>query len=109
LNNIFFEYAKADLKPESYPELMRVVKFMNDNPLVAIEIGGHTDSIGNAQSNLALSKARAESVEQYIVKAGVPESRVTAKGYGKSRPLASNSNEEGRQQNRRVEFTILRD
>jgi outer membrane protein OmpA-like peptidoglycan-associated protein len=101
LNNIFFEYAKADLKPESYPELMRVVKFMNDNPLVAIEIGGHTDSIGNAQSNLALSKARAESVE--------PESRVTAKGYGKSRPLASNSNEEGRQQNRRVEFTILRD
>ncbi len=109
MNNIFFEYAKADLKPDSYQELDRVVKFMQTNPKVVIEIGGHTDSIGNTQSNIALSKARAEAVADYVVKAGVPVSRISAKGYGKSRPIASNSTDEGRQQNRRVEFTILRD
>lgn len=109
LNNIFFEYAKADLKSESFPELDRVVKFMHDNPNVVIQISGHTDSIGNEQTNLALSKARAEAVEQYVLKAGVSASRISAKGYGKTKPVAPNSTDEGRQQNRRVEFTILKD
>ena len=108
LNNIFFETAKADLRPESYAELDRVVKLLVDNPTMEIAISGHTDSIGSPIFNKQLSEARAKSVQAYLIGKNVNAKRLQAKGYGDMKPIASNSTEEGRQQNRRVEFTILK-
>jgi outer membrane protein OmpA-like peptidoglycan-associated protein len=108
LNNIFFESAKAELKTESAPELDRVVKFMNDNPNISIEVSGHTDNVGNDASNIALSQNRANSVVKYLTDKGVSAGRIKAKGYGKSKPIAANDTDENRQLNRRVEFTILK-
>lgn len=108
LNNIFFEFAKADLKPESYGELDRVVKFLNENPSIEIKLSGHTDNVGNDAANLTLSENRAQSVLKYIVSHGVSASRITAKGFGKTKPVTGNETDEGRQLNRRVEFTIVK-
>ncbi|OFY33062.1 MAG: hypothetical protein A2275_00515 [Bacteroidetes bacterium RIFOXYA12_FULL_35_11] len=108
LNNIFFEYAKAVLKPESFPELNRVVEFLEQNPKVAIEIGGHTDNTGSDATNDRLSKNRAQAVADYIILNGIPSNRVAAVGYGKHRPIAFNDTDEGRAKNRRVEFTIMK-
>ena len=108
LNNIFFEFAKAALKPESFPELDHVVEFLNTSPSITIRISGHTDNVGSEANNQKLSQARAESVVAYLTSKGVAASRLEGKGYGKSKPIATNDSEEGRAQNRRVEFTILK-
>lgn len=108
INNIFFEFAKANLLPESFPELNRAVKFLFNNPSIEIEIGGHTDNVGSDVTNQKLSDARANSVKEYLVKSGIDEKRLKAIGYGESRPIAFNTDEEGRQMNRRVEFKILK-
>ena len=108
LNNIFFEFAKATLKPESFPELDRTVKFLEENKTLELEIAGHTDNVGSDATNLKLSQARAQSVVDYLVLHGVPASRLIAKGYGESRPVAFNNTEEGRAMNRRVEFKVLK-
>jgi len=108
LNNVFFDFAKATLRAESNAELNRLAKFMSDNPTVKIEISGHTDSIGTDGANITLSTDRARAVKTYLVAAGIADSRMVAKGYGRSKPVATNATEEGRQENRRVEFTILR-
>ncbi|GAB4286867.1 MAG: hypothetical protein Kow0068_12490 [Marinilabiliales bacterium] len=108
LNNIFFETAKATLKPESFPELNRTVEFLKNNPKVEIEIAGHTDNVGTEEYNMKLSQARANSVMNYLVSKGIDPSRITAVGYGESRPIAFNTDEEGRQMNRRVEFKVLK-
>ncbi len=108
INNIFFEFAKADLKAESYPELDRVVKFLNTNSSISIQISGHTDNVGSEADNLKLSDARAASVVTYLTSKGIDAPRLTSKGYGKSKPVASNDNDEGRAMNRRVEFTIVK-
>lgn len=107
LNNIFFDAAKAILKPESYPELDRVVEFLTKNSSIRIEISGHTDNVGKAALNLKLSQSRAQSVADYVVTKGIDKSRVVAKGYGDQKPVASNVSAEGKAQNRRVEFMIL--
>ncbi|PLX03754.1 MAG: hypothetical protein C0594_10040 [Marinilabiliales bacterium] len=107
LNNIFFEFAKANLLPESYPELQRVFQLMVDNPTLKVEISGHTDDVGSDETNMALSKARAQSVTDYLVKSGISADRIISKGYGETRPVAFNNSEEGRAMNRRVEFKIL--
>lgn len=107
LNNIFFEFAKSNLLPESYPELQRVFQMMVDNPTLNVEISGHTDDVGTDETNMKLSKARAQSVVDYLIKSGIAESRIVAKGYGETRPVAFNNSEEGRAMNRRVEFKIL--
>ncbi|MCO6494899.1 MAG: OmpA family protein [Bacteroidetes bacterium] len=107
LNNIFFEFGSANLKEESYSELNRVVEFMQQNPTVKIELSGHTDNVGSDAANNKLSQDRVNSVKSYLVSKGISESRMTAKGYGKTKPVATNDTEEGRQQNRRVEFSIL--
>lgn len=107
LNNIFFETGKANLKTESYPELDRVVTFLQENPKMKIEIAGHTDNVGNTASNKKLSAERAKSVEAYMVRKGIADDRISNKGYGSSRPEADNETELGRSLNRRVEFTIL--
>jgi outer membrane protein OmpA-like peptidoglycan-associated protein len=108
LNNIFFDFGADSLRGESYPELDRVVTLMRENPKMVIEIAGHTDALGTESRNVALSESRARAVAGYIVSQGIALERVTARGYGKSRPLVSNDTEEGRQKNRRVEFTIIR-
>lgn len=107
LNNIFFESAKAVLKPESFTELDKVANFLKDNPDIRIEIGGHTDNVGNAALNQQLSLARAKAVMKYVVLQGVSEDRIVAKGYGLTKPVTSNATKEGQSKNRRVEFTVL--
>jgi len=107
LENIFFETNKATLKPESYPQLEQVLKFLNSNPSVRMELSGHTDNTGSLKLNTNLSQARAESVVKYLVERGVAPSRLDAKGYAFSQPIAPNNTAEGRAKNRRVEFKIL--
>jgi OOP family OmpA-OmpF porin len=106
---IMFDSAKYDLNSKKYKDqnaklLDDVVKVLKDNPEVTVEIGGHTDSKGSDKSNEKLSQNRVNSVRDYIVSKGIDASRITAKGYGESVPVASNQNPEGREQNRRVEF-----
>jgi len=86
LNNIFFETAKSNLKSSSFTELDRVVKFLNDNPNLTIEISGHTDNIGNKSSNQSLSQQRAQSVTEYLISKGVDKARLTTKGHGMEKP-----------------------
>ncbi len=107
LENIFFETNKATLKPESYAQLEQVLKFMNSNPSVRMEISGHTDNTGSLKYNTKLSQSRAEAVVQYLVERGIDASRFDAKGYAFTQPIAPNDTEEGRAKNRRVEFKIL--
>lgn len=107
LRNIFFDVNKATLRSESNSELDRLVKLLNDVPNLKIEISGHTDNTGSAALNETLSQQRAEAVVTYLINHGISASRLTSKGYGSSKPVASNSTEDGRQQNRRTEFEIL--
>lgn len=108
LNNIFFDVDKYELKSRSIPELNKIIQFLSENPSVRIEIGGHTDNSGSAQYNSDLSQKRALSVYNYLVSKEVVKSRLTTKGYGSSSPVASNETEAGREQNRRIEFKIIR-
>lgn len=107
LNNIFFETGKWDLQPDSRPELDRVVELLTENPKMKIEVAGHTDSVGSAASNRTLSENRASAVRNYLIEKGVSSARLVSKGYGESRPIAKNDTEEGRQENRRVEFRVV--
>ncbi|MFA0961793.1 OmpA family protein [Roseivirga sp. BDSF3-8] len=110
LNNIFFDFDKSSLKPESYPELNRTAEVLKNNPSVKIEIAGHTDNIGSDAYNQRLSERRANSVKQYLLNKGIAADRLVAKGYGESRPIATNDQEvEGRELNRRVEMKIIQD
>lgn len=108
INNIFFETAKAELKSESFSELNRLVKLMEQNPSMEIALGGHTDNVGSEESNEKLSSDRSKSVSDYLVSKGIATTRITSAGYGKSKPVADNATEEGRALNRRVEFTIIK-
>ena len=107
LKNIFFDYGKSTLRPESTNELERLTKLLNDIPTLKIEISGYTDSKGSAEFNQKLSESRAKAVVDYLVKAGIVTDRLTFKGYGKEQPIATNDTDEGRQLNRRTEFKIL--
>lgn len=107
LKNIFFDFDKASLRNESVAELTRLVRIMNEYPNLKIEIGGHTDGKGSDEYNNRLSRDRAESVVNYLIENGIDKSRLSFKGYGKTQPIASNDTEEGRQENRRVEFKII--
>lgn len=107
LNNIFYDFNKATLRPESEAELDRLYKMLNENPTLKIEISGHTDNVGSATYNQKLSESRAKAVVDYLFDKGIDKSRLTFKGYGFNRPVAKNDTEEGRQQNRRTEFEIL--
>ncbi len=109
LNNIFFETGKAELRDGSRSELTRVVRMLQSNPQMTIEVSGHTDNVGAAAGNLGLSRSRAQSVADYLVKNGIARDRITAKGLGQTSPIADNRTEEGRERNRRVEFTIIRE
>ena len=96
----------SELKEESFPELNRLIKLLNDNPTINIEIAGHTDNIGSDSDNSELSKNRAASVVAYLTKGGIKANRLTSQGFGETKPVASNETEEGKQLNRRVEFMV---
>lgn len=107
INNLFFDLGKATLKPESEPELKRILQVMKENVALVIEISGHTDNTGSDEINNKLSLERANAVKENLLKGGINQSRIRTKGYGKSKPKADNATEEGRQINRRVEIEIL--
>ena len=105
--NVEFDTDKAIVKDKYYNDIKRVANFMKKFPDTIAEIGGHTDNIASNAYNQKLSEKRANSVRQYIIdKFGIDGSRLTAKGYGENKPIASNDTEEGRQKNRRVEAVI---
>lgn len=108
LRDVLFEQGKTVLLNQSYPELDLVVAFLKANPNVKIELSGHTDNRGIPGQNLKLSQARVEKVKSYLVSKGIEKKRITGKGYGGARPIASNDTEETRLLNRRVEFVILK-
>lgn len=108
LKNIYFDFDKTTLKNESFAELDKVVDFLKQNPTVEIEISGHTDDKGSDDYNLTLSQGRSEAVVNYIISQGIDSFRLTAHGYGESKPIDTNDSDEGRANNRRVEFTILK-
>jgi len=109
LNNIFFETGKAELLPESFLELEKLVSVMKEYSKLVIEIGGHTDDVGQDTYNETLSQNRAQAVVDFLLEKGIKTERMSAKGYGESQPIADNQTEEGRAQNRRVEFSIVED
>jgi outer membrane protein OmpA-like peptidoglycan-associated protein len=108
LNNVFFDFDKWDLRPESFVELDRVVKLLNENPSMEIELSAHTDSFGSDDYNFKLSDNRARSCMEYILSKGISSNRVTSQGYGETKPVAANDTPDNRQLNRRVEFKITK-
>lgn len=108
LKNVYFDFDKTTLKTESYPELDKVVGFLQENTSVEIEIAGHTDFKGSDNYNVDLSQGRCQSVVDYLISQGVDSYRLTAQGYGESLPVDTNETDAGRANNRRVEFTVLK-
>jgi len=113
LNNIYFGYDSADIRPAAARELNKLAQLLEDNPEIKIEMGSHTDSVASDAYNLELSQRRAQSTVNYLIRRGIDPKRLTAKGYGERVPIARNSNPDGtdnpagRQKNRRTEFRIL--
>lgn len=107
LKNIFFETDKFELMEASFPELKKMVRLMNNNPSIIIEISGHTDNVGSLEYNQLLSERRAKSVLDYLVMKGVSESRLQYKGFGFVMPISTNNTPEGRAKNRRTVVRIL--
>jgi OmpA-OmpF porin, OOP family len=107
LNNIFFDYGKYELKPESISELEKVARFLSENPKIKIEISGHTDNIGTEDANQLLSSRRATSVSDFIVSKNIAKARIRTIGFGSKKPLKENNTEENRRINRRIEFGIV--
>lgn len=106
LKNIFFDTNKYDLKSESVAELAKIIEFLNENSKVEIELSGYTDNVGDDGYNLNLSQNRAKAVFDYLKINGIDAARLSYKGYGKASPVAENTTEEGRANNRRTEFLI---
>ena len=106
MKNVFFDSNSDVLKKESFVELNKLVVLLNKNPQRKIEVGGHTDDVGDDAMNLALSQKRADAVKRYLVSAGVVENRVTAKGYGETQPTVPNDSDANRAKNRRTDFVI---
>lgn len=109
LKGVNFDTGSAKLKPAASGTLRSVASAMTASPKLEVEVGGHTDSVGEEQKNQTLSKRRAESVKAFLVKEGVAAGRISAKGYGESDPVDSNDTVEGRANNRRVGFKVTGD
>ena len=108
LRNIFFETAKATLMEPSLAELDRLAEALKRHPYLRLEVGGHTDAVGKDEDNLLLSERRAKAVYDYLIERGIDADRLTYRGYGESRPVATNDTPEGRAQNRRTTLTPLK-
>lgn len=108
LRNLYFDFDKATFQTESYTELNKLESMMRSNQNLIVEISGHTDAVGGKPYNMYLSQKRAEAVKDYLTKKGIDTRRIKAVGYGETKPLASNDDEDdGRELNRRVEFKVL--
>ena len=107
LKNVYFDVDRAELRAESFPELDKLVLFMRQNADLTIEISGHTDNTGDKAANLLLSKNRAQSVVDYLTKAGLNSKRLLAVGWGEAKPIAPNDSEYNKQLNRRTEYRII--
>ena len=107
LDGVYFDFDEATLKPEGMAVLNGAAALLQKHERVVVEVAGHTDSKGSDEYNQGLSERRANSVKDYLVRKGVKASRLSARGYGESRPVASNDTEEGRAENRRVELVVL--
>jgi outer membrane protein OmpA-like peptidoglycan-associated protein len=114
IKNIYYEYNKWNLTDSSKTILDNtILKIMMDNPRIVVEISSHTDSVSGEEYNMKLSQKRAESAVNYLIDKGIDKERLVAKGYGKSKPIAPNTNPDGtdnpdgRQKNRRTEFKII--
>lgn len=103
---VHFATGKHQILKDSFELLNQIVQVLEDHPTIKLRIEGHTDSVGNEAFNLRLSQQRADSVREYLIEAGIDSERLESLGYGPSMPIASNANEAGRSQNRRVEFNI---
>jgi OOP family OmpA-OmpF porin len=106
IRNLEFDFGKATIRAHSFPSLDRVAQLLV-NKNFSLKLAGHTDNVGSDAANLKLSKDRAESIKSYLVNKGANASRIEATGYGESQPIATNKTAAGRQQNRRVEFTLF--
>lgn len=114
LENIYYDFDKADIRADAKPELDKLVKIMQDNPSIWIELGSHTDSRGNDAYNLDLSQRRADSAVAYIISKGIGKNRIEARGYGERKPVNTCVNgvkcsEAAHQLNRRTEFKIIKE
>lgn len=109
LKNVFFDTGKATLKKESYIALNDLVEILKIKNTMEIEIAGHTDNVGTIESNIKLSKERANSVRNYLIKKGITANRIIAKGYGETQAVADNLTPQGRKKNRRTEVRIIKE
>lgn len=107
LDNVYFDQSSYVLRPESFPQLDKLVKTLVTNPKLTIEIAGHTDNVGDRRLNQSLSESRAKIITNYLVRNGIAEKRLRYTGYGDSRPAAPNDSEDNKRKNRRVEFVVL--
>ncbi|MBI1769508.1 MAG: OmpA family protein [Bacteroidetes bacterium] len=107
LKNIYFNFGKSSINPDSNAELDRLVEFFNQNPSMHVEIAGHTDSDGPDDYNLLLSQARAQEVVNYLMGKGVSKDQLVARGYGETKPIDSNATLPGKANNRRVEMVVI--
>ncbi len=113
IENVYYDFDKAELKTESFPALDEIVRMLNTYPTMEIELSAHTDNKGSDNYNLKLSEARAQSAVEYLVTKGIARERLVSKGYGETQPIAANvingkDNPEGREKNRRTEFKVLK-
>ncbi len=106
MNNLFFETGSATINPKYFSDLNNVIQILNETPEKNIEIQGYTDNKGSNESNMKLSKERANAVAKYLTDNKINSNRITANGFGKTKPVSSNATEKGRQKNRRVEFKM---
>ncbi len=106
LNNVFFDIDKFELKPESKSELTILADFLKKNPSISGELGGHTDNTGDSKKNKILSENRAKAVQEYLIKLGIPATKLSYKGYGDTKPKVPNDTPEHRKENRRTEFKL---
>jgi len=106
LKNVFFDSKKADLKPESQAELDKLTGLLNENPKLTIQLSGYTDNVGQPKDNLLLSEQRAKAVVAYLTRKGIAPARLSAKGYGETKPVADNATERGKSLNRRTELLV---
>jgi OOP family OmpA-OmpF porin len=106
LKGIYFDTGKSTIRSKSKPVLQKVVDLLEKYPELRVEISGHTDSVGSAEDNVALSQARADAVKAWLVEKGIEESRVSTRGAGPNEPIADNKSKKGRAKNRRIEFKV---
>lgn len=109
LDNVTFETSKTIIRAPSFPMLNKVAELLKNKKNMVIEVSGHTDDVGETMANQKLSEGRANAIKNYLVSKGVKPEQITAKGYGKTKPIADNKTAAGRAQNRRIEIKILKE